>query len=223
MSLAFWTRKPATGPGGWDAYWNTLQAPHRDALIDALRKLPAFDSLLEVGCGPGVNLYRVLQAFPDVDVTGLDVSQGAIDFADRRFQEAMGNGELPGRGRAALCSGALPDALDVMEPVDVVLSCYGLAYVHPVDIRRTLEQLLQLARRAIVLAEPMAMPGAPTGLIPNLGATSRPHEFRYDYLRWFHEGVGGRWRVTSLKPVTVDRMNRLLVAERIQGIDADGK
>lgn len=215
MSLAFWQKKPATGPSSWADYWDTLGAPHRDALVDALRKLQPFGSLLEVGAGPGVNLWRILEAFPDVDCTGLDVSQAAVDDGHRRFAAATADGTLPGTGRVALCAGILPEALEVMGPVNVVLSCYALAYVHPVDIQRTLEQLGTLAQRAIVLAEPMVMPGASPGLIPNFSASSRPREFRYDYLRWFAEGVGGRWRVTSLKPLHVDRMNRLLVAERV--------
>jgi SAM-dependent methyltransferase len=212
-ALAFWNRKDAVG---WDAYWDTLGAPHRDALIDALRKLPPFRSLLEVGCGPGVNLFRVLQAFPDVDVTGVDVSQAAIDNGDSRFRRAIEAGELPGAGRAALCSGELPEALDVLDSVDVVLSCYSLAYVHPVDIRRTIEKLLELADQAIVIAEPMLVPGLPSGLIPNLTARPRPKEFRYDYLRWFQERERDAWSVTVMKPLIVDRMNRLLVAERVR-------
>jgi SAM-dependent methyltransferase len=216
MSRAFWERKTATGPSSWASYWDTVDAPHRNVIIDALRTVPAFGSLLEIGCGPGVNLFRVLQAFPDVDVTGLDISQGAIDFADRRLREATEGGELAGTGRAAVCVGELPEALEAMEPVDVVLSCYALAYVHPLDIRRTLEQLLYLAQRAVVIAEPMLIPGLPPGLIAHASAAARPNEFRYDYLRWFQEMESDSWRVTVMRPVVVDRMNRLLVAERVR-------
>lgn len=212
-SLAYWNRKPSDG---WNTYWDSLAAPHRDALVEALAGvLPVRGSLLEVGCGPGVNLFRVLQAFPEVDVTGVDVSQAAVDNGFQRFERAMAAGELPETGRVALCAGEIPEALDVMEPVDVVLSCYALAYVHPLDIRRTLEKLLELAERAVVIAEPMLVPGLPAGLIPNTSSRPRPREFRYDYLRWFNEVEKG-WRVTLMKPLIVDRMNRLLVAERVQ-------
>ncbi len=212
-SLAFWNRK---GADGWNAYWDSLGAHYRTALVEALDTvLPVQGSLLEIGCGPGVNLLRVLQAFPDVDVTGVDVSQAAIDNGEKRFAAAIAAGELPGRGRAALCVGELPEALDAVDPVDVVLSCYTLAYVHPFDIARTLEKLLELGERAIVLAEPMLVPGLPSGLIPNTSGKPRPREFRYDYLRWFQEKAPGWW-VTTMKPLIVDRMNRLLVAERVR-------
>jgi SAM-dependent methyltransferase len=218
MSRAFWERKTATGPSSWASYWDTINAPHRNVIIDALRTVPAFGSLLEIGCGPGVNLFRVLQAFPDVDVTGLDISPGAIDSADRRLREATEGGELTGTGRAAVCVGELTEALEVMEPVDVVLSCYALAYVHPLDIQRTIEQLLDLAQRAIVIAEPMLIPGLPPGLIAQSSSAPRPKEFRYDYLRWFQERESDRWRVTMMKPLVVDRMNRVLVAERRRAV-----
>lgn len=214
MSLAFWQRKPATGPGSWEAYWDTLRAPHRDAIVQAFRELPAFDSVLEVGAGPGVNLWRLLEAFPDIDLTGLDVSEAAVDDGTRRFANAMELGTLPGMGRIALCAGVLPEALQAMDPVDVVLACYALAYVPPADIQATIQQLLTLARRAVVLLEPMVAPGLMPGRIPDLGAAKRPAEYRYDYLGWFNLLSKG-WRVIQFKPVVVDRMNRLLVAERL--------
>lgn len=214
MSLAFWQRKPASGPSSWADYWDTLGAPHRTAIVDTLGKLPPFESLLEVGAGPGVNLWRILEEFPDVDLTGIDVSEAAVDDGTRRFLKATTDGTLPGKGRVALCAGELPQALEQMGPVDVVLSCYALAYVPPPDIRTTMMKLLELAQRAVIIAEPMVIPGLQNGAIRDLGSQNRPQEYRYDYLRWFHQAAAG-WRVTSLKPLTVDRMNRILVAERV--------
>ena len=46
-----------------------------------------------------------------------------------------------------------------------------------------------------------------------VAASGRVQEFRYDYLQCFQAVKG--WRVTRMKPLTVDRMNRLLVAERV--------
>lgn len=207
-SLDFWTKKPADGPRGWKAYWDTLRAPHRDGLIRTLEQLQPFESLLEVGCGPGVNLWRIQEAFPDADLTGLDVSQAAVDSGAARFAAADEDGTLKGSGRVALCAGVLPDALEAMGPVDVVLSCYALAYVWPNRMHETLTQVLALARAAVVLAEPMVIPGLPSGPI-----VRSPAEFRYDYLRWFHT-CAPDWQVTSMKPLAVDRMNRVLVAQR---------
>jgi SAM-dependent methyltransferase len=207
-ALAFWTKKPADGPRGWNVYWDTLHAPHRDGLVRTLAALPPFTSLLEVGCGPGVNLWRIQEAFPDADLTGLDVSQAAVNAGAERFAAAETEGRLKGSGRVALCAGVLPEALDAMSPVDVVLTCYALAYIWPNRIGETLTHLLALAEQALVIAEPMVMPGFPSGPIYR-----HPAEFRYDYLQWFSASAPG-WQVTSLKPLSVDRMNRVLVAQK---------
>lgn len=203
----FWTKKPVAGAGGWSAYWATLHAPHRDLLIETLRTLPHFSSLLEVGCGPGVNLWRIQEAFPDADLTGLDVSEAAIDHGAERFADADRGGLLRGGGRVALCAGILPEALEAMGPVDVVLSCYACAYVPPTLIKDTLDRMRDLANLALVIAEPMVTPYAAGGVLRrDLG------EYRYDYLRWINAQAG--WKVTAMRPVKVDRMNRVLVAQR---------
>lgn len=200
----FWRKKP---DAGWASYWSTLQAPHRDVLLATLRTLPQFSSLLEVGCGPGVNLWRILEAFPDIALCGVDVSQGAVDYGAQRFAEADRANELAGTAHVTLCAGQIPEALEQFTPADVVVSCYALAYVWPTDIEPTLSRLLQLATQAIVIAEPMVIPGCNSGPM-----VRRPAEFRYDYLAWFQRQDG--WQVTSMKPLKVDRMNRILVAQR---------
>lgn len=203
----FWHKKPTDGSRGWSAYWDTMHAPHRTALVQTLRTLPPFSSLLEVGCGPGVNLWRILEAFPDAEVCGIDVSQGAIDSGSERFADADRRGALAGHARVTLCAGQIPEDLAALQTVDVVVSCYALAYVWPDRINETLARLQQLAHQAIVLAEPMVIPGFDSG-----PTVRRPAEFRYDYLAWFQQQEG--WQVTSMKPVSVDRMNRILVAQR---------
>jgi hypothetical protein len=200
----FWTRKPAND---WDVYWNTANAPHRSSIVDTLRALPAFSTLLEVGCGPGVNLWRILQAFPDVTVGGFDTSQVAIESGQARFAKAEQEGELPGSGDVWLAVGDLPASLSLVQPADVVLSCYACAYVPPERLHETLSGIATVAQQAIVLAEPMATPHAPPAKL-----TALP-EWRHDYLAWFQEAAPG-WQVTTLRHLEVDRMNRLLVAQR---------
>jgi SAM-dependent methyltransferase len=202
----FWTKKGIDGPNGWAFYWNTRHEPHRDVLVQTLQQLPPFTSLFEVGCGPGMNLWRIQEAFPDAILTGLDVSQAAVDYGAERFAEADRQGLLAGTGRVTLCAGTVPDALEAFDPADVVLSCYALTYVPPTLIEPTLTRLVELARQAIVLAEPMVVPGLPGGIVHALG------ESRYDYLRWFQ--ARSDWQVTTMKPIIVNRMNRLLVAQR---------
>ncbi|MBI5568830.1 MAG: methyltransferase [Desulfomonile tiedjei] len=73
----------------WSQCWGDVQryGPshriHRDILLKILSQLQ-FETLLEVGCGNGVNLFTVRQAFPGVRLTGTDISGTALDQA-RRF------------------------------------------------------------------------------------------------------------------------------------------
>jgi hypothetical protein len=203
-----WTRKAATGDHSWESYWETLHAPHRTALVEALRRLPPFATLLEVGCGPGVNLWRVREAFPHITVGGFDVSPQAIESGHQRFTAAEGNGQLLGAGDVYLAVGSLPDALQQVEPPDVVLSCYSCAYVRPAQFHETMLALTTVARRAIVLAEPMVVVGDPPGLSQLL--RRNPDEFKHDYLSWFRV-CAPTWSV-SMKPLQVQHMNRILVA-----------
>jgi SAM-dependent methyltransferase len=48
----------------------------------AEQALGGVHSLLDVACGPGGWALEVAQIFPDVEVTGIDISQGMIDYAN---------------------------------------------------------------------------------------------------------------------------------------------
>ena len=205
-----WLTKPRDGDSSWAAYWDTLHAPYRTALVETLRKLPPFESLLEVGCGPGVNLWRIRDAFPGVTVGGFDVSPQAIAQGHARFAQAERDGQLSGTGDVYLAVGELPESLALVEPSDVVLSCYALAYVRPSCFHETMLGLVAIARQAIVLAEPMVVVGDPPGISQLI--RQQPPECKHDYLTWFREHAPA-WAL-SMRPLQVQRMNRLLVAQR---------
>jgi len=72
----------------WSECWGDVQryGPshriHRDILLKILGQLQ-FETLLEVGCGNGMNLVTVRQSFPSVRLTGTDISETALDQAGR--------------------------------------------------------------------------------------------------------------------------------------------
>src|SRR5204863_2086844 len=43
--------------------------------------LSRLHDVLDIACGPGGWVLELAQAFPDMQVTGLDISQGMIDYA----------------------------------------------------------------------------------------------------------------------------------------------
>lgn len=208
MISAHWLRKK---PLSWAEYWDGpsgLAAPHRTLLVEELQRLWPFASLLEVGCGPCVNLARVRQAFgPSVHLTGFDVSESALELGQDRFIDAQL--EPPQQ----LAVGALPEALSGDERFDVILSCYTLAYLSPEDLAVALPRLAHAARRALVIAEPMVVVGPETGQ-PHLMRPAPP-EWRHDYVSYFRDDAPGRWNAGRWVDCTVDRMNRILVARRL--------
>jgi 2-polyprenyl-3-methyl-5-hydroxy-6-metoxy-1,4-benzoquinol methylase len=67
----------------WHQCWGDVQryGPshriHRDILLEMLEQL-RFGTLLEVGCGNGMNLFAIRQAFPAVKLAGTDISGEAL-------------------------------------------------------------------------------------------------------------------------------------------------
>jgi len=114
--------------------------------------------------------------------------------------------------RITFTVGALPAATQALATasVDVVLSCYALAYLAPADLDAVLYDLGRVARRAVVLAEPMT--DQPQAV---------PHPALSGYREWAHNYQASvRWLPTwqpltvRVDPVTppVDRLNGILVA-----------
>lgn len=184
-------------------YQQSLQTRHRDQIAAIVAELQP-SMLMEVGCHCGPNLVRLTSALPDLWCLGIDPSQDAI-AAGQQWMGALGVSD-----RVELRVGAIPSALMAMPSgaVDVVLSCYTLAYIAPADLDAVLYELGRIARRAVILAEPMQ--GAPI-------------RFRGGYQEWAHDyHAASRWigswhgmtvRRSAVEP-PVDRLNAILVGVR---------
>lgn len=118
-------------------YLDTWEHPHRQMIVDALREIE-FDSVLEVGCASGPNLFRIHKEFPEVRLSGTDVNQQAIEVA---------RGSVDGDLRI----GTLAQADFADQCADVVLTDMVLIYV--AKIEETLARIRRLARKGVVLCE----------------------------------------------------------------------
>lgn len=67
------------------AYW-TPEHPHRQVIVNILNGY-TFNSVLEVGCGVGANLYCLKKALPHLKIAGCDINPQAIEEAKRQFEE----------------------------------------------------------------------------------------------------------------------------------------
>lgn len=202
-AAAWWQRPRETA---WITnYQRSLQARHRTQIVETIRGLGDVKTVLEVGCHCGPNLVRLAREFPAIELlSGVDVNADAI-HAGQRWASELGLGS-----RIELAVGRIPDATDHLPSgcADVVLSCYALAYIAPADVDAVLFEMGRLAKRAIVLAEPMAETGSGTRALT--GYHEWAHNYR-DASRWINT-----WRGTTITTQTidppVDRLNGILVA-----------
>jgi ubiquinone/menaquinone biosynthesis C-methylase UbiE len=113
---------------------------HRKIVTEIVALGPA--SFLDAGCGEGFVTRRVLQAMPQLDVTGCDVSIDALAVAAKAHLNAR---FVPG---SVVELPFQDDAFDVV-------GCFEVLEHLPGDSpRRALPELARVARRAVVLSVP---------------------------------------------------------------------
>lgn len=136
--IKFWRERKIDWGQSYSSTWNH---PHRQMVIDALRKFQ-WRSIYEVGCASGPNLIRIKREFPGAQVGGIDPSEDAINFARATF----GSGSLfdVGTGENMMLSDRM---------TDVVLSDMALIYVGPKNIEKYLKEMRRIARARVVLVE----------------------------------------------------------------------
>lgn len=120
---------------------DTIMHPHRQLIIDKLRKM-RFGSVLEVGCASGANLYRIQREFRGVQVGGADLSRDAIAEAKRAL------GPL-----AILDVASVENMFFGDKSADVVISDMTLIYFGPRMIKKALREIARVARKQIIFCE----------------------------------------------------------------------
>ena len=86
-----------------------------EAVADLLKPPSPVFRLLDLGCGTGLELERLFERFPDMQVTGIDLSRGMLEKLQAKFPDKPMN----------LICGSYLDR-DFGSEFDVVLSTYSL-------------------------------------------------------------------------------------------------
>lgn len=148
----YWKNRPLTdkqkdwnyGEENWlEGYSKSINHPHRKLIIDALQKLEPFDSLLEVGCNVGPNLYNIKTRFPNVKLAGIDVNENAIITAQTSPSLSGIRFEI-----GSAYNIPYPD-----KSFDIVLSDAVLIYTNPDRIQHTMAELSRVACKGMILVE----------------------------------------------------------------------
>lgn len=195
-----------TGAEWAQLYWAPTWLPHRTRLMHALDHLAPFDSVCEIGCGAGVNLRLIRERFNPSAFAGIDVNSELIRTGIR---ETKREGWTPVLLNGDVRTTPIPS-------LDIVFSCYTLAYIAPISIKRVLHRMLDAARIGVVVMEPMPEDGSAM----SLARDEKPYEFAYDYRVMFDELKASRdidslWHISAEEAIEpIDRLNRFVVFHR---------
>ena len=121
-------------------YLDTWTHPHRNIIISLLSSFH-WNSLWEVGCGPGPNILRILKSFSGKQLGGSDVNAEAIELANKTFVGGRFHVESVEDMLLSDCSS------------DVVLSDAALIYIDPFRIKKAIHEIVRIANDRIILCE----------------------------------------------------------------------
>lgn len=125
----------------------SINHPHRKVLIDAISNCLPFESILEIGCASGPNLYLVAKKFPKIKIYGIDVSGKAIETG-RTFLKSSGI------KNAFLEQGGIEKLKEFEnKSIDVIFSDATLIYLGPAEINLAIKEMGRVGKKAIILCE----------------------------------------------------------------------
>ena len=128
-------------------YWDSREHSHRSLLMERLCSYTPVTSILEVGCNCGPNLYQIAKKFPDIEIEGIDINPRAVE---------KGNELLASQGVSNIkLSVGRADELERYQDksFDIVFTDAVLIYIGPDKIKKVIEEMLRITRRALILVE----------------------------------------------------------------------
>ena len=126
---------------------NSINHAHRQFLIDKIVVYAPFESVLEIGCASAPNLYILQKKFPEAKFFGIDISRHAIEIGKEWFlKNRIKNIELF-EGRADDLK-KFPD-----KSIDIIFTDAVLIYIGPDKIKKVIEEMIRLGKKAIILNE----------------------------------------------------------------------
>jgi len=143
-SSLFWRYRHLIDRNWTDGYLNeeALNNPHRNLIVETLKKYAPFRDLVEYGCGAGANLIKIHESMPDVNLTGIDISKKAVRVAEQNLKYAI---FYHGDVRSFFAG--------THQRRDVVLTDAVLIYVPPECMRSIQCAFMGIADKVIVMCE----------------------------------------------------------------------
>lgn len=141
----WWRTRDQADVGLYEFYWQSRHAAARRAIAETVAALDG-NSLLEIGCHVGPNLWAIRQMRAFDRLAGTDLSPGVLAEAHRR---------LAADGLAPELELAAADALPFADKsFDIAMTSVMLVCVGPEAIDASLDEIIRVTRRWLVLCEP---------------------------------------------------------------------
>jgi SAM-dependent methyltransferase len=159
-----------------ESYWDGVDAGRDSAGTRRsawLADLPAFRdaaSALELGCGPGRNLWALQQRHPAMTLQGIDINPEGIAHARTRVRGEFLSGDLY----------QLPALLGDRR-VDVIFTMGVLIHLHPDTLPVLLEAMRAHARRSLVFVEQVS---ATNEVVKGPARWAPSRKVTGDYIQW---------------------------------------
>lgn len=118
-------------------YAETIDHPHRKNIIGELSQ-QHFDSLLEIGCGMGVNLQLIEKTF-NVKTEGVELNPYAVEYGKKLGLN--------------LKVGEAENIHYEPKSFDVILTDACLIYIEPKEIKKLVKKMIRIARKKIIMVE----------------------------------------------------------------------
>jgi len=125
----------------------SLRHPHRKLLIDAICRFEPLESVLEIGCASGPNLFFLSERLPHAKLYGVDISKKAVQVGTELMKEK--------NIRNVFLTCRKADDLSPFrdKSIDVVFTAATLVCIGPDKIKAALREMTRVAKKAIVLLE----------------------------------------------------------------------
>jgi len=125
----------------------SISHPLRKILIDKISNYFPFDSILEIGCASGPNLYLLTKKFPQTKFYGIDISKKAIGTGQNYFKKEKIKNIFLESGRAE----DLKKFRD--KSIDIIFTDATLIYLGLDKIDLIVKEMIRIAKKAIILCE----------------------------------------------------------------------
>ena len=186
LNSGYWRKYWKNRTLGWKQAYTEVDHPHRQVLINKLRKVGIFRSVLEVGCAAGANLYKIKQAYPGADIGGLDWSGAAIEEAKKILPRA-----------SVLQVGEATDIYISNKGADILLSDMCYIYLDKKNFRKAIREAKRVARIGVIFCEFHS-----TNWFKRMGVKFLTGYNAYSYKKEL-EGAG--FHDVEVTPLTVDQ------------------